>query len=322
MTTYLVYSDIYLKHDTGPHPETSQRLSATMAYLKRKGWLNKATLIEPRPASVDEIAYIHSREHIESVRKVAEDGGGYLDADTPVSGKSYEVALYAAGGVLTAVDKVISARNSNALCLIRPPGHHARPEYGMGFCLFNNVAIAARYAQRFGPERLTAEGKKHGIKKIAIIDWDLHHGNGTQEAFWADDTVLFCSLHRYPYYPGSGSEAERGAGKGQGFTVNIPVSGYISSKEYLDKFAGLMTDTVKPFKPDFIFISAGFDSYKNDPLGGLGLEITDYGEMTRMVRAVADETCQGRIVSALEGGYNIQELPLCIEAHLSALAST
>ncbi|MBI5778356.1 MAG: histone deacetylase [Planctomycetes bacterium] len=322
MTTYLVYSDIYLEHDTGPHPETSQRLAATMAYLKRKDWLNKTTLLEPRQASIDEIAYVHSREHIESVRKVAEQGGGYLDGDTPVSEKSYEVALYAAGGVLTAVDKVMKSNPgnphsalhtpqfNNALCLVRPPGHHAMPTHGMGFCLFNNVAIAARYAQ-----------KKHGLKKIAIIDWDLHHGNGTQEAFWFDDTVLFCSLHRYPYYPGSGSEAETGSGKGADFTINIPVSGYTSSREYLDKFSRLMTDAVRPFKPDFIFISAGFDSYKNDPLGGLGLEISDYGEMTRLVRAVADECCQGRMVSVLEGGYDLQGLPLCIEAHLSELSA-
>jgi len=345
MTTYLVYSDIYLGHDTGQHPETAMRLAATMAHLKRKKWFDpvrsadmntltknnasnstsngasRVTLLAPRPASVDEIAYIHSREYIESLQAVAAQGGGYLDGDTPVSGKSYEVALYAAGGVMAAVDKVIANPKSNALCLVRPPGHHAMPTHGMGFCLFNNIAVAARYAQRFGPERLTAEGKKHGIKKIAIIDWDLHHGNGTQEAFWTDDTVLFCSLHRYPYYPGSGSEAETGSGKGAGFTINIPVAGYISSQEYLDKFNRLMTDVVRPFKPDFIFISAGFDSYKNDPLGGLGMEISDYGELTKMVRAVADETCQGRIVSALEGGYNIQELPLCIEAHLAALAS-
>jgi acetoin utilization deacetylase AcuC-like enzyme len=310
MTTYLIYSDIYLKHDTGPHPETAMRLSATMAYLTRKKWLEKTTLLAPRRASVDEIAYVHSREYIESLQAVTEQGGGYLDGDTPVSGKSYEVALYAAGGVMAAVDKVIDTPKSNALCLVRPPGHHAMPTHGMGFCLFNNVAIAARYAQ-----------KKHGLKKIAIIDWDLHHGNGTQEAFWDDDTVLFCSLHRYPYYPGSGSETETGSGKGAGFTINIPLAGYDSNQAYLDKFAGLITDVVRPFQPDFILISAGFDSYKNDPLGGLGMEISDYGELTKMVRAVADEACQGRIVTALEGGYNIQELPLCIESHLSALVS-
>ena len=308
MPTYLIYSDIYLKHDTGPHPETALRLASTMNYLRRKKWLDKLTLVEPRQASVEEIAYIHSAKYIDSLKALAEHGGGYLDGDTPVSEKSYEVALYAAGGIMTAVDKVISTKNSNALCLVRPPGHHALPEHGMGFCLFNNIAIAARYAQ-----------KKHGLKKIAIIDWDLHHGNGTQEAFWDDDTVLFCSLHRYPYYPGSGSEMEQGVGKGTGFTVNIPLTGSDSNQAYLDKFARLMTDTIKPFQPDFIFISAGFDSYKNDPLGGLGMEITDYAKLTRLVRAVADECCQGRIVSTLEGGYDLQGLPLCIESHLSEL---
>jgi len=308
MTTYLIYSDIYLEHDTGPHPETAMRLSATMAYLKRKGWDKKTSLVQPRSASVDEIAYIHNREYIESVKEVAEGGGGYLDGDTPLSERSYEAALYAAGGVMSAVDKVIAEPKSNALCLVRPPGHHARPDCGMGFCLFNNVAIATRYVQ-----------KRHHIARVAIIDWDLHHGNGTQEAFYKDDTVLFCSLHRYPYYPGSGSEMENGEGQGKGFTVNIPLPEDVSSKEYLESFSRLMSDSVKPFKPEFIFISAGFDSYRNDPLGGLGLDIEDYAQLTRKVRAVADECCQGRLVSTLEGGYDLQGLPLCIEAHLSEL---
>jgi acetoin utilization deacetylase AcuC-like enzyme len=308
MTTYLVYSDIYLEHDTGAHPENSQRLEFTIAYLKRKGWLEKVTLLAPRAATTEEVAYIHSPSYIKSVESVAKQGGGYLDGDTPVSEKSYRSALYAAGGVLTAVDKVINTAKSNALCLVRPPGHHSLPNHGMGFCLFNNVAIAARYAQ-----------KKHNLKKIAIVDWDLHHGNGTQEAFYDDDSVLFCSLHRYPYYPGSGSEMENGSGKGKGFTVNIPLPGNISNKQYLDVFSKVLNKAVKPFKPDFIFISAGFDTYKNDPLGGLGLEIEDYASLTHMVTAVADECCQGRVVSTLEGGYDLQGLPLCIEAHLSAL---
>jgi len=308
MTTYLVYSDIYLEHNTGAHPENSQRLEFTISYLKRKGWLGKVTLLNPREASQEEIAYIHNKNYIESVKEIAEQGGGYLDGDTPVSGKSYPSALYAAGGLLSAVDKVLSTEKSNAFCLVRPPGHHSLPNHGMGFCLFNNVAIAARYTQ-----------KKHHLKKIAIVDWDLHHGNGTQDAFYDDDSVLFCSLHRYPYYPGSGSEMENGSGKGKGFTVNIPLPGNISNKEYLDKFSKLLDKTVKPFKPDFIFISAGFDTYKDDPLGGLGMEVEDYASLTHMVTAVADECCQGRVVSTLEGGYDLQGLPLCIEAHLSAL---
>jgi len=341
MTTYLVYSDIYLEHDTGAHPENSERLSNTIAYLKRKGWLDtssaspsearpergKVTLLSPRAATTEEISYIHSPSYIKSVQSLAKQGSGYLDGDTPVSEKSYEVALYAAGGLLSAVDKVLETNQqtpnselrtpnselrtpnfSNAFCLVRPPGHHSLVNHGMGFCLFNNVAIATRYAQ-----------KKHHLKRVAIVDWDLHHGNGTQDAFYDDDSVLFCSLHRYPYYPGSGSTQETGEGKGEGFTVNIPLSGFISNKKYLEVFSKLMTEVVKPFKPDFIFISAGFDTYKDDPLGGLGLEIEDYASLTNMVTAVADECCQGRLVSTLEGGYDLQGLPLCIEAHLSAL---
>lgn len=308
MPTYLVYSDIYLEHNTGAHPETALRLSAIMNYLRRRKWLDKMTLLQPYPASVDQIACIHDRAYIDSLRELSEKGGGYLDADTPVSPKSYQSALYAAGGLLCALDQVIPSDNSNALCLVRPPGHHARPALGMGFCLFNNVAVAACYAR-----------KKYGLKKIAIIDWDLHHGNGTQESFWNDPEVLFCSLHRYPYYPGSGSESETGAGQGRGFTVNIPLSGYDSNRDYLDKFAGLINDKVRPFQPELILISAGFDSYKNDPLGGLGMEAEDYAQMTRLVRIAADESARGRIVSALEGGYDLQGLPLCVEAHLSVL---
>jgi acetoin utilization deacetylase AcuC-like enzyme len=320
MPTYLIYSDIYLGHDTGPHPESALRLSATMSYLRRKKWLDKLTLVQPRPASPEEISCIHDLKYIKELRELAEQGGGYLDGDTPVSEKSYQAALYAAGGVITAVDKIMETgpgnppspagrrSSNNAFCLVRPPGHHARPARGMGFCLFNNVAVAAYYARQ-----------KYGLKKIAVIDWDLHHGNGTQEAFWNDQTVLFCSLHRYPYYPGSGSEAEKGAGPGAGFTVNIPIDGSDSNRQYLEKFTGLMNKTVRPFKPELIFISAGFDSYKNDPLGGLGIEIDDYARLTRLVRSVADEYCQGRLVSALEGGYDLQGLPLCIESHLSEL---
>ena len=320
MTTYLIYSDIYLEHNTGMHPENKMRLENSFAYLKRKGWLDqpagspnnrgKLNLTPPRKATVEEIAYIHNKDYIRSVEEMAAQGFGYLDPDTPVSKKSYEAALFAAGGVLTAADKVMETQKSNAFCLVRPPGHHSLPDQGMGFCLFNNIAIGARYVQ-----------KKHGIKKVAIIDWDRHHGNGTQEAFYEDDTVLFCSLHRYPYYPGSGASSENGQGKGKGFTANLPLDGHLSSQDYIDAFAALINNAVKPFKPEFIFISAGFDTYAHDPLGGLGLEAEDYASLTKMVMEASREAgCQGRIVSALEGGYDLQGLPLCIEAHLAALS--
>ena len=310
MPTYLIYDDIYLEHDTGMHPESAERLRRTVGYLKKSNLWNKLTHIKPRAATTDEIAYIHSPAYIKSVESVAKEGGGYLDPDTVLSSRSYEAALYAAGGVLTAIDKVMEAsipHSANAFCLVRPPGHHARPNHGMGFCLFNNVAIGARYLQ-----------KKHKLTRIAIIDWDLHHGNGTQEAFYNDETVLYISLHRYPYYPGSGSKSEAGDGKGKGFTLNFPMDYSADRPEYFAAFDKAM-EKLASFKPEFILISAGFDTYKDDPLGGLGLEVEDYAHLTKQVRDVAEKTCHGKIVSALEGGYSLSGIPLCIETHLKAL---
>ncbi|MFH1227548.1 MAG: histone deacetylase [Planctomycetota bacterium] len=308
MKTHLVYSDIYLEHDTGEHPENAERLRRTVAYLKKTKLWEKLSLLAPRPATVDEIAYVHNPFYIKMLKDFCESGQHYLDADTAVSFRSYDAALAAAGGLLTAVDAVIAAANSNGLCLVRPPGHHATKNHAMGFCLFNNAAIAARYAQ-----------KKHGLKKVAIIDWDLHHGNGTQEAFYEDDSVMFFSMHRSPYYPGSGDAEEVGKGPGVGYTINMPLSFDVSTAEYLEEFREVLDSHIRTFKPELILISAGFDSYKNDPLGGLGLDIADYGELTRAVKSLAKDVCKGRIVSTLEGGYNLNDLPLCIEAHLAAL---
>lgn len=308
MTTHLVYSDIYLAHDTGQHPENAQRLSRTIAYLKATPLWDKVKHLAPRPATVDEIAYVHNPNYIKNIKDFCASGREYLDADTAVSASSYEAALNAAGGVLNAVDAVMAKAHSNALCLVRPPGHHAMPNHAMGFCLFNNVAIGARYAQ-----------KKHNLKKVAIIDWDLHHGNGTQDAFYNDDSVLFFSIHRFPYYPGTGAAEDVGSGKGVGYTINVPLSFETSPAEYLREFEDVLDIQIKPYKPELIFISAGFDSYINDPLGGLGLEVPHYHELTLMVKKLANQVCQGRIVSTLEGGYNLKDLPICIAAHLAAL---
>ncbi|MFA5794497.1 MAG: histone deacetylase [Candidatus Brocadiia bacterium] len=308
MKTHLVYSDIYLEHDTGEHPENAERLRRTMAYLKNTKLWGKLSQVPPRPATEEEIARVHNPFYIKMLKDFCESGQRYLDADTVVSARSYEAALYAAGGVMAAVDAVLSTPQSNALCLVRPPGHHATKNHAMGFCLFNNVAVAARYAQA-----------KHGLKKVAVIDWDLHHGNGTQEAFYDDNTVLFFSMHRSPYYPGSGDAEEVGHGPGVGYTINLPLSFDVSPGEYLEEFREVLDSHLRTFKPELIFISAGFDSYKNDPLGGLGLNIADYGQLTRIAKALAKDVCKGRIVSSLEGGYNLSDLPLCIEAHLAAL---
>lgn len=326
MTTYLIYDDVYLEHDTGMHPENAERLRQTTSYLKESGTWDKLTHLKPRAATMEEIAYIHSPAYIKSVEFMTQKGGGYLDPDTVVSSRSYEAAVYAVGGVLTAIDAVMTPEYSvsgvmrpasntrdtqytthNAFCLVRPPGHHARPNHGMGFCLFNNIAVGARYLQ-----------KKHHLTKVAIIDWDLHHGNGTQEAFWQDDTILYISLHRYPYYPGSGHADEIGMGKGKGFTLNKPLDDTTTREDYFANFTEAIS-AMKSFQPEFILISAGFDTYKFDPLGGLGLEVNDYAELTNKIKEVADKTCKGRIVSVLEGGYSLNGIPRCIETHLKAL---
>ncbi|MEK7448159.1 MAG: histone deacetylase [Planctomycetota bacterium] len=323
--TYLVYDDIYLKHDTGTHPETAERLVSIVAHLKKTKFWKQDHLLSPRLAEVKEISLVHPPEYIKTVEKISlqtaplwRGGSGYLDSDTVVSPDSYQVARYAVGGVLNAIDAVINAgKNTNALCLVRPPGHHALPDQGMGFCLFNNVAIGARYLQ-----------KKYQVGKILIIDWDLHHGNGTQAVFYDDPTVFYFSMHRFPYYPGTGAAEETGLDQGEGFTLNIPLAPDITRNEYLKKFEAALLKIKQKFTPDFILISAGFDGYKNDPLGGLGLEAADFQTLTELVKKLADECCDGpaaigasRIVSVLEGGYSLEGLPYCIEAHLNGLSA-
>jgi acetoin utilization deacetylase AcuC-like enzyme len=310
MITYLVYDDIYLEHDTGFHPETPERLRKIVAYLKSQGIWDKLTHLKPRAADTREIAYVHAPDYIKAVEAVSAQGGGFLDADTVLSRRSYEAALYAAGGVLEAVDAVMKEPQSNALCLVRPPGHHATPTHGMGFCLFNNVAIAARYIQ-----------KKHKLQKVAIIDWDLHHGNGTQDAFYDDPSVLYFSMHRYPYYPGSGSQLENGIDKGKGYTINRPLDYNVTPKEFIKTFNAVLDNEIKAFQPEFILISTGFDGYEEDPLGGLNLSIKDYEILTAKTYSLAQDCCKGRIVSALEGGYSLTGLPLCVEAHLKGLGA-
>ena len=307
--TLLIYDDIFLKHDTGyGHPENARRLENTVKHLKESELWGQLRIGKPRAALVEEIGLIHPQAYIETVKQIAERGGGWLDGDTAVSSASYEAAVYAAGAPLTAVDLIMKGEEKNAFCLVRPPGHHATPGRGMGFCLFNNVAIAAKYLQ-----------SKHQLEKILIVDWDVHHGNGTQDAFYNDPTVLYFSMHRYPFYPGSGRKEEDGQGKGKGFTVNVPLSFDTTPERYIEIFTDVMEQRVNQFAPEFIIISAGFDIYKKDPIGGLNIEIKDFGILTEIVVKSAERHCKGRIVSCLEGGYHLSGLPLCIEAHLKAL---
>jgi acetoin utilization deacetylase AcuC-like enzyme len=231
------------------------------------------------------------------------------DGDTHVCKYSFDAALLAAGAVIQAVDEVSTGRLTRAFCAVRPPGHHAESTKVMGFCLLNNVAIGARYAQR-----------KHGVGRVAILDWDVHHGNGTQEIFYDDDSVFYISLHQYPYYPGTGAAAERGAGRGEGFTLNCPMGAGSVEKDYLDAFQTQILPALHRFKPELVMISAGFDAHKDDPLASIQLDEESFARMTNLVTEISEQYCGGRIVSVLEGGYNLQALARSVEAHLVAMS--
>ncbi len=310
-TTGFVYHESFLEHDTGPvHPEAPARLTAIVKRLADAGLRSKLSDIESSPAPLEWITTVHTAEYVARVRDVCAGGVPFLDSmDTPVSENSYEVALLASGGVLNAVDAVMAGRVKNAFCAVRPPGHHALKEAAMGFCLFNNVAVGTRYIQ-----------KKYGLPKVLIVDWDVHHGNGTQDVFYDDSTVLFFSVHQYPFYPGSGAGVERGAGKGSGFTINIPLARGSGDKAYRDLFEKELRPAALKFKPDFILISAGFDAHEDDPLGEMGVTAKGFADMTKVVKAIAESCCDGRLVSVLEGGYDLKGLADSVLAHVSVLA--
>ncbi|GAX62726.1 deacetylase, including yeast histone deacetylase and acetoin utilization protein [Candidatus Scalindua japonica] len=308
MTT-LIYDDVYLKHDTGAnHPENAARLINTIEYLRSANIWQTLDVKKPRAATKEEVSAVHTISQIEQIAETAETGGGHLDPDTYVSPDSYEAALYASGALLTAIDLVMDKKTGNAFCLVRPPGHHATPTRSMGFCLFNNVAIAAKYIQ-----------SRYNIDRIVIIDWDVHHGNGTQDTFYDDPSVLYFSMHKYPFYPGTGGKEETGRGSGSGFTINVPLSYNTQPQEYIKIFKDMMKKRVKSFKPQFVLISSGFDAYRLDPISGLSLEASDFNTLTKFTRSIANDCCEGRVVSCLEGGYHLLDLPKCVEEHLNGL---
>jgi acetoin utilization deacetylase AcuC-like enzyme len=312
MKTALVHHPVYQKHDTGiGHPETPKRYELIMETLKSdENFWNSLHQIEAEQVSKGIILASHTKKHFETVESAFASGTEYLDADTVVSMHSFDASVYAAGGACNAVDAVMSGEAKNAFVAVRPPGHHATGEHAMGFCLFNNVAIAARYAQNRYKE----------IERVAIIDWDVHHGNGTQGIFFDDPTVHFFSIHQYPWYPGSGSWGETGFGRGKGYTLNLPVKAKTLANVQKRMFENAIGDIRKNFKPDFIFISAGFDAHSSDPLGQLKLEDEDFISMTKTVKQWANEVCNGRIVSCLEGGYNLKTLGETVKAHVKALS--
>ncbi len=312
MKTALIHHPIYQKHDTGlNHPETPKRYEVVMNALKadEKLWA-ELTEIQANEVSKGIILAAHTKEHFKQVETAFERGLDRLDADTMVSMKSFEASILAAGGACRAVDAVLSGEAKNAFVAVRPPGHHATAETAMGFCLFNNIAVAARYAQN----------KYKEIERVAIVDWDVHHGNGTQGIFYDDPSVYFFSMHQYPWYPGSGARGETGFSRGLGYTKNIPVKAETNPSEQKRMFNSAIGDINKNFKPDLIMISAGFDAHLTDPLGQLRLQDADFVQMTRTIKQWADETCNGRIVSVLEGGYNLETLGKTVVNHVSELS--
>jgi acetoin utilization deacetylase AcuC-like enzyme len=306
----LVYDSAYLEHRTARgHPERPERLTAIIERLKQAGLHDGLVAIRPRPAPEQWVRTVHRPEYIKRARESCAAGRPFLDcADVPVCGKSYRVALLAAGGGLAAVDAVVAGRVRSAFCAVRPPGHHAEPGKAMGFCIFNNVAIAARYAQR-----------KHGLKKVLIVDFDVHHGNSTQKVFYRDATVMHFGIHRGFFYPGTGEAGLKGEGPGQGLNINVPLPAGSGIAAYRRAFAGQLKPAALKFRPDLVLISAGFDAHRADPLGGMKLTSADYGELTAEIREIAEATCGGRIVSFLEGGYDLEGLSTSVEAHLRAL---
>lgn len=307
----LLYTDpLFLKHDTGPHPECADRLRSITARLENAGLREKCSVGRYRPLSEATVMEFHSPEMVMGAKLVAEEGGGYLDADTPVSKHSFEVALAAAGTCVAAVDAVLKGVDSTALCLVRPPGHHATPTHSMGFCLFNNIALAAQHAR-----------KTFGLTRILIVDWDVHHGNGTQDVFYEDPEVVFFSIHRYGngFYPGTGAFNETGTGRGLGCTVNAPIRYGTLQRDYHASFAAHLEGAADRIKPELVLVSAGFDAHVADPIGSLGLEAENFAALTQQVLEVAKTHAKGRLVSCLEGGYNLDALAESVQAHLETL---
>jgi acetoin utilization deacetylase AcuC-like enzyme len=317
MAIAIVYSDGYLMHDTGNHPEKRERYRATLGGIVSDHDLWESLLkLEPRPAEDEDLLRCHDRSAIARVGQACLQAGLYeqvaLDPDTVVSEHSDLAARLAAGGACLAVDTLLKGGGEaeSVFVACRPPGHHATPGRAMGFCLYNNVAIAARYAQSNYPQQ---------IGRVLIVDFDVHHGNGTQDIFYDDPTVFYYSLHQYPWYPGTGSAVEIGKCEGEGYTLNVPVEAMTSAENYMYLFEQGLDGVMKRFSPDLILISAGFDAHQSDPLGQLLLNDESYRRITRRLKEAARATANGRVVSCLEGGYNLKTLGETVRAHVASL---
>lgn len=309
-TTAVFYDPIYMEHDTGyGHPERPERLQTTLQVMEEAGLTDKVRIISPRDAGVEEIALVHPKKYIETVKRMAESGGGWLDPDTHVGVRSYDAALKSAGAVLEGLERIFSGDIDNAFCLVRPPGHHATAERGMGFCLFNNNAVAARFAI-----------KEFGIRRVFILDWDAHHGNGLQDIFYDDNKVLYVSLHQYPHYPGTGSAGEVGIGAGEGYTINFPLPARSGEEVYLAAFDQVIAPIVRTYQPELVLISAGYDGHFSDLLCSMLLRGNSYAEMAVRLKGMAEEHCGGKMMAALEGGYNLVGIAISITNTVAVMA--
>jgi len=307
----IVRDPVYLLHEMSRyHPENPRRLEVIYAMIDREGPNLNLQVIPPRRASKREIATNHSSQYVDAIEATASRSHTYLDPDTSTCADSCDAASKAVGGLLNLVDAVVAGEVRNGFGLVRPPGHHAEWNRAMGFCIFNNVAIAARHAM-----------ERHGMERVAIVDWDLHHGNGTQHSFYEDPRVLFISTHQYPHYPGTGEIEEIGHDEGRGFTVNVPLSPGAGDREYVAVFHAVVAPLLTSFAPQLILVSAGFDSHQNDPLGGMNLTESGYAQMVQILMHLAAQLCSGRLILTLEGGYDLDALELSVRAVLASLSS-
>lgn len=308
--TVLFTDPIFLQHDTGHHPECADRLRSVSACLEKAGLTTRCARGTFQPAGEEEVTRVHSPKQLQGIKQLAAHGGGHADIDTIVCPRSFDVGLAAVGACAAGVNAVLKGPEKNAFCLVRPPGHHATPTQSMGFCLFNSVALAAHHAR-------TA----HQLNRILIVDWDVHHGNGTQDIFYEDPQVVFFSIHRYGhgFYPGTGAADETGRGKGLGHILNAPVAYGTSRKTYRDLFTRGLEQAADKIKPELVLVSAGFDAHVRDPIGSLGLDVEDFVTLSRQVLDVARTHAAGRLVSCLEGGYHLQALAESVQAHLEEL---
>ncbi|MCA9809615.1 MAG: histone deacetylase [Thermodesulfobacteriota bacterium] len=305
----IVIDKLFVDHDNGMgHPETSERILAIADMLRHTGMRDEVTILEPRDATKEEISLVHAPEYFDKIAATRGKPRVFLDADTTTSPASYDAALRAAGGMLSSIDAILEGRLDRAFPFVRPPGHHAEADRAMGFCLFNNVAVGGAYLTRM-----------KGVERVLIVDWDVHHGNGTQHMFYDRSDVLYFSTHQFPFYPGTGALGETGSGEGEGYTVNVPLREGMGDAEYLKIFSEILGPVIEQYKPGFILVSAGFDTFFDDPLGGMRVTPEGFALQARFMLDAAEKHSGGNIAFILEGGYNLDGLWICTKEVLEEL---